>query len=313
MIKKIATFALTIATSVSVIASETNSTNFLVGFPPGGGNYLVTKLVADTATRYKITNNLEIKPGAGGIVGINECVERKSRNTLCTVSQAQYVFSLASDARKFDPEKLTYVKAIGYTPTLLVTSPSNNANLKSVLSDMKDASKSVTFAVGGVGLKATTASFVKEVGSTNSILIDYKGAGPAINDVMGKHVQFAFVPYAAVFNQIDSGLLKVVGISQEQPTPALKRYQSIQELVPTFPNDIGIFGFVMAPAVDNTVIEHYNGMLTTIMKDSIFKESMEKNGMVLFDPNLGPEYFTKIAQTERKMKATMIMNLTVIQ
>jgi len=110
--KKIIKLILSTLSLFCTLSYANNTTTILVGFPPGGGNYILAQAVSEAATRLGYPNYVESKPGAGGILGVNDCVRRvNEKNLICLVSQTQYAHSLAlsSDIRKFDPEKLTYI------------------------------------------------------------------------------------------------------------------------------------------------------------------------------------------------------------
>ena len=287
-----------------VMASE-KMTTMLVGFPPGGGNYAVTKIISDSATRLGHKNIIEIKAGAAGLIGMNDCVSRVAdKNLICMASQAQYVHSItfSSELRKFDPEELTYVKAVAFSPTVLVTSSKNIKTIPEIIADTKNpTSKYVSFASGAQGLKVLSNWFLVQVSASNSVIVDYKGTGPAIIDVMGGHVDYAFVPYTAVHSQVSSGLLRVVAmVGKTFGHPELNKFTKIQQFVPTMDEDTTMFGFVMGPNVDKEIVNFYNNMLTNILNDVEVHSQFEAQGIFPVKSTLGPNDFRELAKQERQ-------------
>jgi tripartite-type tricarboxylate transporter receptor subunit TctC len=298
MLKTIFIFIITLLS----INSYSNTFTILIGFPPGGGNYIVGQLISETANRLGYKNNIEIKAGAGGIIGMNNCVSRvEDKNLICIASQAQYVYSIIpglDDIRKFDPNTLTYIKMIGYSPNILVTSSKNTKSLPELLNDMK-TNRPVSFASGALGLRILSGMFIAKTKSQNSVIVEYKGVGPAVTDVIGGQVDYAFVPYTAVKSQISGGLLRIlanVGADAED----LNTYPKLQEYIPEIDEDTTMFGFVMGPDVNTEVIDNYNNILISVLQDSQLQKKFKDLGIFAMPIELTSENFKQFSQHERE-------------
>jgi len=279
----------------------------LVGFPPGGGNYIVGQIISESANRLGYKSILEIKAGAGGIIGMNECVSRvEDKNLICIASQAQYVYSVTipTEIRKFEPENLSYVKMIGYSPNVLVTSSRNNKTISEIIEDMR-VGKPVSFASGALGLKVLSNWLFTKTNARNSVIVEYKGVGPAINDVIGGHVNYAFAPYTAVQSQISGGLLRVVA-NAGADAPQLNDYPKLQKYVPGIDEDTTMFGVVMGPRADQSSIDNYNSILTRILQDDSTRKQLETIGIFIMPRITGPADFKKFAQEERTRFETQL-------
>ena len=271
----------------------------LVGFPPGGGNYSVARVISDAASKAGVNNVMEIKAGAGGIIGMNDCVNSTEKELLCIASQAQYVHSavLPASVRKYDPEKLTYVKMIGHSPTVLITRTANTTSMSDLLRDLKTKkAKPDTFAIGALGLKVLTNWFLVLTSATNGVMADYKGAGPAIVDVMAGHVDYAFVPYTTVKSQVDSGLIRVVATVGK----SFDKFESIQKYVPAMEADTTVWGFVLGPDADPDQVQQYDSMLSSILQDTSVQEQFEMQGIFVSDYRSSPKDFRMFAEQERQ-------------
>jgi len=304
MIKKILLAIFAFAT----INAYADNLTILVGFPPGGGNYIVGQLISETANRLGYKNIIEIKAGAGGIIGMNDCTLRfENKNLICITSQAQYVYSIIpslDEIRKFDPASLTYIKMIGFTPNVLITNPGNTKTLQEVLNDMK-ANKPVSFASGALGLRILSSLFIKETTSKDAVIVEYKGVGPAITDVMGGHVNYAFVPYTAIQSQVASGLVRIIA-NAGADADELKEYPKLRKFVPNILEDSTMFGFVAGPGVEATTVTSHNNMLTKILEDKQLQDKLRKTGIFPMPANTSPDDFRKFAQEERAKFATQL-------
>lgn len=287
--------------SSMAIANTPATTTILVGFPPGGGNYIVANIIATAAEKAGYPTVLDIKPGAGGIIGMNSCASRVAdKNLLCIASQAQYVHGsfLSPEIVKYNPEKLTYVKMIGYSPSVLVTRSSNQKPFAELIDDMKK-NKPVKFGSAAVGYSILTHWLFSNTPTSNGIVADYKGAGPMIIDILGGTVDYGFVPYTVVKSQVDSGTLRIVATWPDKNVPTLSKYPNIQQYVKEMEPDTGLLGFVLGEGADPEQVKRYNTLLTTLMQDPAVRTQLEASGFFMSDPKLGPSDFESVAKSER--------------
>lgn len=295
MIKKLLGILLLTASAVALAQPLT----MLVGFPPGGGNYLVARILSDAFTQSGQTTIIETKVGAGGIVGMNHCAENVSdKKMICIASQAQYVFSLDTpQILKYDPEKLTYVKMIAGSPLVLITHSKNQKTTSDLIKDLQGNGKPVTFAHGALGNKVIAQEFLRLVNAKNYIEVDYKGVGDVLNDMIGGHVEYSVVPYSTIVGK--EQLFRIVSIignhfNQEE----LKRIEPIQKLVPKLPVNNTVFGLVLGPNADQAHVDFFYNLSTHVMKDKEVQQKFTSLGMFIFDPKLSSNDFKTLAINE---------------
>ena len=284
--------------------SNAETTKILVGFPPGGGNYSIALALTEAANSLGYPMVIESKPGAGGILGVNDCVNRvKEKNLICLVSQTQYAQSLllSSDVRRFDPEKLTYIKIIAATPLVLVANSKNNKSLPSIISDLREPSGSpVFFGSSSIGLQTVTNWFFYQTKSINGQNIDYKGANQSLIDLVGNHINYSICFYSSIKSHIAQGSIRVVYIiGSNFDDPVLQNYSRLQNTVPGMEVTDAKFGIVMGPNADPERVKYYETMLTKIMKDKKFQEQFKEEGNFLYDSKLSSSDFARIAAHER--------------
>jgi tripartite-type tricarboxylate transporter receptor subunit TctC len=300
-IKKLTLILLVCLPSVSYAS---NVTKILIGFPPGGGNYSMARALSESAARLGYPNIVESRPGAGGILGVNECVARaKEKNLICLVSQTQYAQSLllSSDIRKFDPEKLTYIKIIAATPLVLVTNSNNHKSMQNLVADLKEPNgPPVFFGSSSIGLQTSTNWLFHQTKSVNGQNIDYKGINQIINDLLGNHINYSICFYSSVKAQIEQGNLRVVAmVGSTFDNPRLMNFARLQKTVPDMEVTDQKFGIVMGPDADPAAVKYYETMLTKIMHDPKFQEQIKAEGNFLYDANLSSSDFARIAAQER--------------
>jgi tripartite-type tricarboxylate transporter receptor subunit TctC len=285
----------------------------LVGFPPGGGNYILGQLVAESLERQGHKSIVESKPGAGGILAMNDCAQRNSeKNLLCLVSQTQYVHSiyLPNDIRKFDPDKLSYIKIMGATPLVLITNKNNTKTLSEIISDLRDPNKRKIFGVSSVGLKITTNWFLQQSKAKFSDLIDYKGGNQVVADLIGGHIHYSIGFYAGHKQMADQNTIKIVALIgdsfQDQELLGLPK---IQKFIPNMDENTQKFGFVRGEGTDKSIIESLDKLLIKVLDDPIFKEKARKEGFFLYNSKITSEEFFKISIKERENYKIQIQSM----
>lgn len=287
-------------------AKAEESVKFLVGFAPGGGQHIVTNIISNAATANGISNRLIFKEGAGGIVGMNECVALARADVLCMSTQAQYAHSvvLNDNVRKFNPEELTYVKSIGVSPGVLITNIENTKSLKEIVNEIK--TKKVNFGNGALGITVLTNWVLKQIDPVNAVMVDFKGTGPVLISIMGKQVDYAIMPYAVAKNAFVQGQIRIVASVGDSEELAKRRIPKLQTVVPNVDDDYTIFGFVMAPNVNKQTVKQYENMLSGLLSSPIVKQQLLDQGIYPIGEKMQKYSFADIANMERIKLAKLL-------
>jgi len=212
----------------------------VVPFPPGGGTDIVARTV--TPKMAEILGQpfvIENRAGAGGNIG-TEVVARSPADgyTLLVASASTAINTTLvpnlswSFERDFAPVVLMVVNN-----HLLAAHPSVPANnVRELLALARAKPGQVTYASYGSGSSAhLTAELFKLMAGVDLLHVPYKGAAPAVNDLLGGQVNIMFADVAALLPHIKSGKLKALGIG------AAKRFEGLPD-VPTIAES-GVPGF----------------------------------------------------------------------
>jgi tripartite-type tricarboxylate transporter receptor subunit TctC len=292
------------------LAKSNDITTILVGFPPGGGNYLLAQATSDAMNRLGHTTVIESKPGANGLLGVNECIRRKSEKTICLVSQTQYAHSLVynTEIRKFDPDEFVYVKLMAATPLVMFTNSKNKKSIEEILVDLRTpASKPIFFGSSSIGLQIPTNWFFKQAGATNAERVEYKGVSQIITDIMGSHIDYSIAFYSSVKKHYEQGSVRIVSIiGDTMGDQNLEKIHKIQKIVPKMDSATQKFGFIMSPDSSTDRVNYYNNILSQVLNDPKFKEQLEQDGAFIYNSNLTPHDFSKLAKQERVLLKNQI-------
>jgi tripartite-type tricarboxylate transporter receptor subunit TctC len=212
----------------------------IVPFPPGGGTDIVARTV--TPKMAEILGQpfvIENRAGAGGNIGTELVAKAPADGYTLLVASASsainttLVPNLSWDlSRDFAPVVLLVVNN-----HLLAAHPSVPANnVQELLALARAKPGQVTYASYGSGSSAhLTAELFKLMTGVDLLHVPYKGAAPAVNDLLGGQVNIIFADVAAMLSHIKSGKLKALGIG------SLKRFEGLPD-VPTIAES-GVPGF----------------------------------------------------------------------
>jgi tripartite-type tricarboxylate transporter receptor subunit TctC len=267
--------------------------NILVGFPPGGGQHIIGIIVEEAITQLGQTATIISKPGAGGVIAMNECIKNADPKVLCLASQSQLAHAniLEQNVVKYDPENLTYVKMIGESPLVLLTYVENTKSLSSILDNIKN--DKVTFGSGALGNTFVTKNLIAHTQAKAAIDVPYKGVGPAIVDLMGKHIDYVIAPYTAAKKQIDNGTVRLVANLDDSI-----RIDNVPT-IPMFAAPATRFGFVVSPLMDQQAVKNQTMILSKVMDSAVLKNKFSEQGIFIANKNLTGSDYKRLTLAER--------------
>ena len=306
-----------LAAGPALAAFPDKPVRIVVPFSPSGGTDLIARTMAiamaqDLGQPVIIDN----KPGGGTIIG-TDAVAKSAPDG--------YTLVMATIAHAVNPSiqpKLPYVHEKAFAPVMLVGRSPNvlvvraDSRFKSV-QDIITAAKAqpgkFSFASQGAGTSAHLAGeLFKNLTATNLTHIPYRGAGPALSDLLGGHVDIMFATASAVGAFLDAGTLRALAVTTADRSPALSLAK-----VPTVAES-GVPGYVadswyglFAPAgTPQSVIVRLNLAAKKSVQSDVFKNRVESEGLVVSAGT--PEEFDRYVKGEeaRWRKVVKAANIT---
>jgi tripartite-type tricarboxylate transporter receptor subunit TctC len=294
--------------SLALFASGASAQGFpskpvrvVVPFPPGGGTDVVARTVAPKMQEILGQPVLvENRAGAGGNIGTDFVAKSPGDGyTLLVASAATAINNtLAKNigwelTRDFAPVVLLVLNQ-----SLLAVHPSVPAtNLRELIALAKAKPGQLTFASYGNGSSAhLIGELFKMMAGVDLLHVPYKGAAPAVNDLLGGQVSMLFADVAAILPHAKAGKVRPLGIGSAKRFGGLPDVPTIAEAgVPGFEGG-GFLGLV-APA--GTPPDVVNALNAAALKSLATPEVNERLNS-LASPPVGesPEYFGKFLRGE---------------
>ncbi len=283
----------------------------IVPFAAGGGTDLVARVIGGAmTTELHQTVIIENKPGGSTIIGTD---------ALAKSAPDGYTLVMATFAHAVNPSlktKLPYnqdkdfapVCLIGISPNVLVVSAASPyQSVKELLEAVKANPGKFSYASQGSGTSAHLAGelFASLTGA-KLLHVPYKGAAPALTDLMGRQVDIMFATASAVGNLIEAGKLRALAVTttDRSTSPVLAKVPTIAESgVPGY--SAGSWYGVFAPAgTPKEIIAQLNAAITKGALSSSFKNQVESEGLVIKTGT--PEDFAQFEKTEELRWRTVI-------
>jgi len=264
-------------------SAQSRSLKIVVPYTPGSGPDILSRLMAEQIGRANgPTVVVENRPGAGTVIG-TESVARAEPdgNTLLLVANS---FVINPELKRGNYTVATSFEPVCYlaaTPMVLVVLGSSPyKTLADLIADARARPGQVSFASGGPASSLHVAiEVLKGAAGLTINYVPYGGTAPAINTLMGGHVQAVWADYPTVVSQLQGGTLRglvTTSHSRVEPLPD----------VPTFAEtgvskyEADIFYGVVAPAkTPADKIAQWSEWFTGALKDPEMKPKLAKQGL----------------------------------
>ncbi len=279
----------------------------VVPYPPGGSSDIIARAISQPLSEaLKQTVIVENKPGANGNTGTDFVAKNSDGHTLllCDTGALAITPSVYKQL-PFDPSKdLRGVTMLAYSPHLLVVHPSVKANnlQELVALSQKD---SLNFAVTAIGSAPHLAGVaVEKATKAQWTYIPYKGGSQAIGDTVAGQTQVLMNGMLATLPHVQSGKLKVLGVSKATRVPLLANVPTIAEQgVKGF--ESGTWQGVLVPAATPpAVVNRLAAELTRIIRSPEVRERLVSQGAEVY--TMTPAEFGAFFERERKHWAGVV-------
>jgi tripartite-type tricarboxylate transporter receptor subunit TctC len=265
-----------LAVAVGISSSSTGAQTFptrtihlVVTYAPGGTGDIVARLLSERLANALGQNVVvENRPGASGAIGTQSVASATPDGHTLLLGQPAEVAINPHWIRglPYDPDRdLQPVALVTVVPLALVVPA--DATYSTVAEMVAVAQKiPLTFASAGTGTPGHLAGELLKLRThANMTHVPYKGAGPALNDLLGGHVDFFFSGFPAAFAQVKAGSLKLLAVSTAKRSPAAPQVPTVAETPGLADFDIGLWQGIFVPrATPKDVVSRLNTEINRI-------------------------------------------------
>ena len=274
----------------------------VIAFPAGGPTDFVGRLIGEKLkTLLGQGVIIDNRPGANGAIGADYVAKSEPDGyTLffTTVGAVAITPSMRTNLT-YDPMRdFAPIMRVVQNTTILVVKPDMPVNSAKELAALAKAKpETVSIASTGVGSMPHLALELYQASAGVKFLhVPYRGAAPALTDLLGGQVQGFFADAPVLMSQIQAGTIKAIGAASHKRTPVLPNVPTLAEQ--GFPDtDAGNWYGLLAPArTPPAIIAKLNSAVTAALNDPDVRQKLIQSGAEPAPSS--PEEFAKFLQSE---------------
>ena len=277
--------ALVLAAPAGAQTYPSKPIRLIVPFPPGGGTDSVSRLVAQElqkSTGWTVV--VENKAGAGGMIGLQEAARARNDGYDIVMGQVDnmVIAPAVQRAGTIDPVKeLTPVIQVASSPFLFMTATdSKYRTLNDWVAEAKANPGKVSYGTAGYGTFTHLAvELLQNAGSFKAVQVPYKGASPAITDLLGGHIPMAALSIASGMPHIQGGKVRGLAVTSAARSPALPDVPTVAESgFPGFEAN-GWLGILVPNGTPPDIIARLNAEIAKVMQSAETKKQLLAQGV----------------------------------
>ena len=282
----------------------------IVPFAPGGSADTLGRLVAQKLSEsFKQTFVVENRSGAGGVIGSELAAKAPADGyTLLVSGVASHCIAPAlSKEFPFDPLRdFTHIALFGGPPGVLVVHPGVAAkDLKEFVALLKAQPGKISYGSPGNGTQGhLLGEQLKQVAGIEMTHVPYKGAGPAVADMIAGHVSAGSTTLSTAATQIRAGKLRALAVSSSRRLVDFPDVPTYAEL--GYPELTATIWFSLSgPAgVPRDIVNRLNSEVRRILQQSDVRERLRLEGVEIGD--FDPQAFSAYVAAELKRWAPVV-------
>jgi tripartite-type tricarboxylate transporter receptor subunit TctC len=282
----------------------------VVGYPPGGPSDVLARVIArklgELLGQPFVVDN---RPGAGGNLAGEVVAHAEPDGYTLLMGNNSILATNASLYAKigFDPIKdFSPISLIGSQANILVVNPNVPAHTMGELIDLAKANPGkLNFASSGFGAAAHLAGeLFKTMAQIDIVHVPYKGAGPALQDVISGQDQMMFATAASVVGMIKGGQVRALAVTTLKRTSILPDIPTVDELGLKGFEATTWHGLVAPDGTPKDIVATLHRAVVAALNDADVRHSLNELGVDIVGDS--PEEFSAYIQAEIPKWAAVI-------
>jgi tripartite-type tricarboxylate transporter receptor subunit TctC len=293
----------------------TRPVRFLVGYPPGGATDILARLIGQRLSE-KLGQQfvVENKPGAGNNICTEAAVNAAPDGyTVLLINPANYINTTLYANLKFDfVRDIAPIASFNRVPNVMTVNKDVPAkDVAEFIAYVKANPGKINMASSGNGTSVhLSGEMFMAMTGVKMQHVPYRGAAPAITDMLGGQVQVIFDNMPSIIQHVRGGALRALGVTTAERSPQLPDVQAVGETVKGYEAS-ALFGIGAPAKTPKEIIQKLNAEINAVMTDPAVKKQLVELGG---EPRIQtPEAFGAeiVAETEKWKKVVEFAGLKV--
>jgi tripartite-type tricarboxylate transporter receptor subunit TctC len=303
------------ATTATAQDWPSKTISMVVPYAAGGGTDVIARAVAQKMQdRLGVAVVVENRAGAGGNLGTTAAAQAAADGYTVLISNIGPMAvnpSLFKNLRHDPVEVLEPVTLIAKAPLLLLVHPSVKANtVQELIALAKAQPEGLTYGTAGHGSANHIATALFELMTKVSLKhAPYRGAGPALNDLIGGHIPMMFATLPSAIGHVNGGNLKALAVTTLERAPALPKVPTLSEAgVPGYEAS-GWYGVFVRKGTPRPIIDKLRNEVATIINLPEVRKNLELEGAQPIGNT--PEEFGAFVRAEREKWSKVVTEANI--
>jgi tripartite-type tricarboxylate transporter receptor subunit TctC len=286
----------------------------IVPFPAGGPNDIIARVIgqrmSELAGQPVVIEN---RGGQGGVLGTDAVAKSKPDGyTVAITSAGALAISPSMEKVAYDTLKdLQPITLVATVPEMLVVATNVPAkDMNELVALAKAQPGKLNFAsTGPGGLPHLAGELLKLTAKIDIVHVPYRGAAPAVTDLLGQQVQMVFLDLPILLPQIKTGALRPIAVGSAERAPTAMEVPTTAEAgMPNLKIE-NWYGMVAPAGTPPAIVAALNRITTEAMRDPAVKEKLASQGAELVGDT--PEHFRDFIAAEAVKWAKVIKDAGV--
>jgi tripartite-type tricarboxylate transporter receptor subunit TctC len=309
--------ALASVSGASALDYPTRPVRWVVGYPPGGATDIIARLIGQRLSeRLGQQFVIENKPGAGNNIATESVINAEPDGyTVLLVNPANYVNTSLYANLKFNfPRDIAPIASFNRVPNVMTVSKDVQAKtVADFIAYAKANPGKVNMASSGNGTSVhLSGEMFMAMTGIKMQHVPYRGAAPAITDMLGGQVQVIFDNMPSIIQHIRAGSLRAMAVTTVERSELLPDVPTVAETVPGYEAS-ALFGMGAPKNTPKEIIAKLNGEINAVLAEPDMKKRLIDLGGA---PLIGtPEAFGAmiVAETEKWKKVIEGANIPKVE
>ena len=286
----------------------TKTIKIVVPYPPGGGVDFMARIVGEKLReKWGQPAIVENRVGGGGNVGTEYVAKANpDGHTLLFVAPGPMVINKSLYGKlPFDPDTMVPVSVVATVTNVLAANPKLAADsVKQLIAFAKANPGRLNYATQAIGSVAhLTGELLQSMSGVKMVHVPYKGAAPAIADLLGGQVDMAFLELSVVLPHVRAGKLRALAVGDEKRHSSLPDIPAMTEVVPGLVF-VTWYGFVAPPETPSAIAHKLSAAIAEAVKQpEIARQIRDRNAEVAGST---PEEMALLMRGERERYGKVI-------
>jgi tripartite-type tricarboxylate transporter receptor subunit TctC len=258
----------------------------VVPFAPGGGTDVVARTLAqEMAKDLGVSVIIENKPGAGTIIGTQSvAASAPDGYTLLMGTFANAVNPSLQAKLPYDAHKdFTAVALVARSFNVVVVNPASAIrSIADLIAAARAEPDKLSYGTYGTGTSAHLAGeLFKHMANVNLTTVPYKGAAPAITDLIGGQIQVMFTTVASCASLVAAGQLRAIAVTSAQRSAAFPQLPTVSEAgVPGYTAEAW-YGLYAPAGTPSDIVERLNTSAAKAVQSEAFRKLAGNEGLIM--------------------------------